>query len=281
MNIGAFDIDKRVFIIAEGGNCHEGSFDRAIEMIQVAKKAGADAIKFQTIIPEKLVSADQTERLARLKKFQLSQDQFRELAEIASQEEIIFLSTPFDVESAKFLNDFVPMFKIASGDITFTPLLETIASLGKPILLSTGGSTIAEIQHALDVIGDGPVYLLHCVLSYPTTPDQANLQRINLLKQLGHPVGYSDHTLGLEAALAAVALGTKVVEKHFTLDKNLSDYRDHQLAADPAEFTELVRRIRGLEQLLGESGQETSPVEQTVTVAVRRSPIDWLRHAHK
>lgn len=281
MNIGSFDLAKRVFIIAEGGNCHEGSFERAAEMVKVAKKAGTDAIKFQTIVPEKLVSADQTERMARLKKFQLTQDQFKQLAKVAEKEGIVFLSTPFDTESAKFLNNLVPAFKIASGDITFTPLLETVASFGKPILLSTGGSSMADIKQALQTIGNTPVCLLHCVLSYPTTSEQANLQRINLLKQFDRPVGYSDHTLGLAASLAAVAMGARVIEKHFTLDKQLSDYRDHQLSADPGELTELVQQIRELEKMLGEVGQETSPVEQSVVAAVRRSPDDWLRHAVK
>lgn len=272
---------ESVFIIAEAGNCHEGNFDRAVEMIKAAKQSGADAIKFQTIVPEKLVSADQTERLARLKKFQLATEQFQQLAEVAKRVGIMFLSTPFDINSAKFLNQLVPMFKIASGDITFTPLLKTVVGFGKPILLSTGGSTMAEIQHALDVIGDRPVYLLHCVLSYPTPADQANLQRINLLKQFGHPIGYSDHTLGLDAALAAVAMGAQVVEKHFTLDKNLSDYRDHQLSANPEELAQLIRRIRGLEIMLGEPGQETSSAELPAVTAVRRSPTDWLRHVVK
>lgn len=271
----------KVFIIAEAGNCHEGSISRAKEMIIAAKEVGADAIKFQTIIPEKLVSADQTERLARLKKFQLSQDQFRELTETAQQQEIIFLSTPFDIESAKFLNDLVPMFKIASGDVKFIPLLQTVAEFSKPVLLSTGGSTLQEIKQALDILGKVRVCLLHCVLSYPAPLDQANLQRIHLLQELSSWVGYSDHTLGIEAAVTSVAMGATVIEKHFTLDKNLSDFRDHQLSANPVEFAELVRRIRQLEIMIGETGQETSPVEKPVTIAVRRDPSDWLRHAHK
>lgn len=277
MHVGPIDLRKNVLIIAEAGNCHEGDVGRAKEMILQAKAAGVDAIKFQTIIPERLVSPDQAERLARLKRFQLTYDQFQALAELAQQTGILFLSTPFDVDSAAFLNPLVPAFKVASGDITFFPLLKTIAAFGKPVLLSTGASTMAEVKRSLTELNGVDVCLLHCVVGYPTPLAQANLQRIALLKQFAVTVGYSDHTLGLAAPLAAVAAGARVIEKHFTLDKNLSDFRDHQLAVNPTELTELVTRIREVEIMLGTPGQEKSPIEQPVVTAIRRSPVNWLR----
>lgn len=281
MHVGPIDLHKNVLIIAEAGNCHEGDVGRAKEMIIQAKATGVDAIKFQTIIPERLVSPDQAERLARLKRFQLSYEQFQELAELAEHAGILFLSTPFDIASATFLNHLVPAFKIASGDITFFPLLKTVAAFNKPILLSTGGSTIQEVAASLAKMNKVPVCLLHCVVGYPTPLAQANLQRISLLKKLSSSVGYSDHTLGLVAPVAAVAAGARVIEKHFTLDKNLSDFRDHQLAANPIELTELVVRIREVETMLGTPGQETSPIEQPVVATIRRSPVNWLRSTLK
>lgn len=278
MNIGTINLAQQVFIIAEAGNCHEGDFGRAKEMVRQAKAAGADAIKFQTIVPERLVSSDQTERLARLSKFQLTYNQFQELAHLAQEEGIVFLSTPFDVESALFLNQLMPAFKIASGDITFVPLLQTVASFEKPVLLSTGGSTMAEVQRALTRLHGVPVCVLHCVIGYPTPLEQANLQRINMLQELNEWVGFSDHTLGLAASVAAVAMGARVIEKHFTLDKNLSDFRDHQLAVNPEELAELVRRVREVETMMGNRGQETSPIEEPIVSVVRRSTTDWLRH---
>lgn len=278
MKIGSIDLSQQVLIIAEAGNCHEGDVGRAKEMIHQADAAGADAIKFQTIVPERLVSADQTERLIQLRQRQLTYDQFRELAQTAAETGIMFLSTPLDVESALFLRQLVPAFKIASGDITFIPLLQTVASVGKPVLLSTGGSTLAQVAHSLEYLPGVPVCVLHCVIGYPTPLTQVNLQRINLLKKLNPWVGFSDHTLGLAAPGAAAAMGARVIEKHFTLDKNLSDFRDHQLAVNPAELAELVRRVREVETMLGEPGQEISPIEEPVVAAVRRSETDWLRH---
>lgn len=278
MIVGPVDLAKKVLIVAEAGNCHEGDVGRAREMIHQAREAGADAIKFQTIVPERLVSADQSERLAQLRHKQLSYDQFAALAGEAEQAGIVFLSTPFDVESAFFLNQLVPAFKIASGDITFFPLLEAVAQFGKPVLLSTGGSTMAEVANSMAYFPKSAVCLLHCVIGYPTPLNQANLQRIHLLKALSPWVGWSDHTLNLTASVAAVAMGARVVEKHFTLDKNLSDFRDHALAATPLEMAELVRLIREVETMIGRQGQETSPIEQSNVARVRRSGRDWLRH---
>lgn len=279
MQIGAHDLNKRVMIIAEAGNNHEGDFARAEEMIGRALDAGADAIKFQTIVPEKLVAANETDRLALLNRFRLDAEQFVQLAEASKRAGIAFLSTPFDLESVTALESYVPGYKIASGDNDFFPLLERIAETGKPILLSTGmldldgvalaKRTIEAVWSKTDI--NPGLALLHCVVAYPTPPDEANLGAIRALATLGVTVGYSDHTLGLAACPLAVAIGARVIEKHFTLDKNLSAYRDHQLSADPVEFAELVRQIRETEEMLGTGVKRSMSVEASGLRSARRS----------
>jgi N-acetylneuraminate synthase/N,N'-diacetyllegionaminate synthase len=279
MRIGAHDLDQRVFIVAEAGNNHEGSFARAEEMIGRAAETGADAIKFQTIVPEKLVASSETDRLAQLARFQLSYEQCAALAMTAKQAGITFFSTPFDLDSVTALEPLVPVYKIASGDNDFFSLLERIARTGKPILLSTGMLDLAGVARAKDTIeavwrqqGVNPgLALLHCVAAYPTPADEANLGAIRALAGLGVTVGYSDHTLGLEAAPLAVALGARVIEKHFTLDKNLSAYRDHKLSADPTEFAELVRRIHAAEEMIGTGVKRVMKAEEPGLRNARRS----------
>ena len=278
MRIGPHDLDERVFIIAEIGNNHEGSFDRAEEMIGRAKEAGADAVKFQTIVPERLVSVSEEARIAQLRRFQFSYAQFEDLAARARREGVTFLSTPFDLESVAALDPLVPAFKVASGDNDFFPLLEEVARTGKPILLSTGMSDLDGVGRAKRRIEaewqrtgrSGALALLHCVVSYPTVPADANLAALRDLATLGCTVGYSDHTIGIAAAVLSVALGARVIEKHFTLDKNQSDFHDHKLSADPAEFAELVRRVREAELLMGAGGKRVLPCEAAVRQRVRR-----------
>ena len=176
MIINSTNTNEKVLIIAEIGNNHEGNFTLAEEMIGLAAEAGSDAVKFQTIIPERLVSVQQTERIKQLKQFQLSYDQFSKLAEVAKNEGVIFLSTPFDIDSALFLNDIVPAFKIASGDNDFFPLIEVIAKTGKPIIMSTGLMNLDEVKKSGLFIKNiwqenqikQELALLHCVSSYPT-----------------------------------------------------------------------------------------------------------------
>lgn len=282
MQIKDFNTNEKVFIIAEIGNCHEGNYEVAEEMIVKAAAANVDAVKFQTIIPAKLVSVKQTQRIAQLSRFQFSYEQFAQLKAVADRENVMFLSTPFDVESALFLNDLVPAFKIASGDNTFFPLIETVAKCKKPIILSTGMTTLAEISDVQKFIfdvwdkvefGNENLALLHCVVSYPTPPEQANLAAMNALKSLVKTVGYSDHTLGIDAAVMAVAMGARIIEKHFTLDKNYSDFRDHQLSADPQEMKELVAKIRHCETLLGSGKKELQANEEQSKNSMRRSIV--------
>ena len=280
MRIADADLSERVLIVAEIGNNHEGSYALAEELIGRAAEAGVDAVKFQTFRTEHYVSRRDDARFERLKSFELSHDEFTKLTAVARQEGVIFLSTPFDLESVRFLDALVPAFKIASGDNTFYPLLDTVARTGKPIMLSTGLADTTGIRQAKAVIetawaeiGVEPgLALLHCVSSYPVPPAQANLAAIGRLRaEFDCTIGYSDHTLGIEACRVAASLGARIIEKHFTIDKNHSDFRDHQLSADPGEMTELVRAVRQTETLLGSGEKRPQECEQTAERALRRS----------
>ena len=281
MKIANYDTEKKVFIIAEIGNNHEGSYTLAEEMIGKAAEAGACAVKFQTIVPEKLVSISQKDRIEQLKRFQLTYDEFERLNKVAKHENILFLSTPFDIESVHFLNSIVPAFKIASGDNNFFPLIEVIAQTGKPIIMSAGLIDLLEVRKTIDFILniwnenaiDQDIAILHCVTSYPTALEEANLSAIKELQSLNVTVGYSDHTIGIEAAVLSVALGARIVEKHFTIDKNYSDFRDHQLSADPNEFSQLVERVEIASKLLGQSRKTVQESEKLVMEKIRRSIV--------
>lgn len=281
MKLGSYDLEKKVFIIAEIGNNHEGSYALAEEMIGKAAEAGACAVKFQTIVPEKLVSISEKDRIEQLKRFQLTYDEFERLSKVAKQENILFLSTPFDIESVHFLNSIVPAFKIASGDNNFFPLINVIAQTGRPIIISAGLMDLSEVRKTIDFIVDiwnenaidQDIAVMHCVTSYPTTVEEANLLAIKELQNLKVTVGYSDHTVGIEAAVLSVALGARIVEKHFTIDKNYSDFHDHQLSADPKEFSQLVERVRNTSRLLGSGKKTVQKSERLVMEKVRRSIV--------
>jgi N-acetylneuraminate synthase/N,N'-diacetyllegionaminate synthase len=278
-------------IIAEIGNNHEGSYALAEEMIGLAAASGAGAVKFQTIVPERLVSVQQTERIKQLKRFQLSYDEFGMLAEVAKKEEIIFLSTPFDIDSALFLNDLVPAFKIASGDNDFFPLIEVIANTGKPIIMSTGLMDFNEIKNSALFIRkiwkenriNQDLALLHCLSSYPTPLESANLLAIRELRTVSDTVGYSDHTLGIEASVLSVAMGARIIEKHFTIDNNYSDFHDHQFSADPTDFKEMVDGIHSVEKMLGEAIKIPNDSELKNKINIRRSIVakHYLEAGHE
>ena len=281
MKIGEISTRDKVLIIAEIGNNHEGSYTLAEEMIGLAVEAGADAVKFQTIIPERLVSIQQKKRIKQLKKFQLSYDEFTKLSKVAKNEGAIFLSTPFDIDSALFLNELVPAYKIASGDNDFFPLIEVIAKTGKPIIMSTGLANIDEVKKSVKFIKniwddqniDQELALLHCVSSYPTPLENANLLAIRELENIAGVVGYSDHTLGIDAAILSVAVGARIIEKHFTIDNNYSDFHDHKLSANPEDFKEMVEKIRLAEKTLGSGIKKPSPEELENRIKIRRSIV--------
>ena len=281
MIIGHHDTSQKVFLIAEIGNNHEGDFGLAREMIAAAAETGVDAVKFQTFIPEHYVCSRETARLEMLRKFQLSRPQFEQLAEEAKNSGLVFFSTPFDLESAKFLNNIQPVFKIASGDNTFTPLVETVAGFAKPMIISTGLADMplverlyADINSIWQKKGATPgLAFLHCVASYPVPPEDANLAAIGTLKERfpGVEIGYSDHTLGIKAGIYSVAAGARIVEKHFTLNKNHSDFRDHQLSADPKEMQELVEAVREVSLMMGRGEKSPRQSESPGLTAMRRS----------
>lgn len=281
MHIGGIDPGTRVLVVAEIGNNHEGDVSVAHEMLGRAAEAGADAVKFQTFVPELLVSRADMQRLNRLRSFRLTMPQFEELAAHAQRAGVVFMSTPFDLESAKALNRFQPAFKIASGDNNFNALIDTVAGFGKPMIVSTGlaDSGLIERLHARirgiwATAGVSPgLAFLHCVAAYPAPPDQANLAAIPALKAKfpDTVIGYSDHTLGTGAATVAVAAGARIVEKHFTLDTQRAGFRDHQLSADPAMFRRMVDAIREVEAMLGTGAVSAQTCEQELQIAARRS----------
>lgn len=280
MRIDDFDTDSKVMIVAEIGNNHEGDADLAHELVRRAAAAGADAVKFQTFLPEHYVRREDVARLERLRKFALSSATLRSLADLAKNLGVLFISTPFDLQSARLLATLCPALKISSGDNTFYPLLEEVARFGKPLILSAGLAELAELRYALALIerrgqaaGRTPeVAVLHCVSSYPVPTEQANLGAIaSLRRELNCTIGYSDHCEGSLAALLAVGAGARIIEKHFTIDKNYSDFRDHQLSATPDELAEMVRRIREAEAMMGSGDKSVQASEAENLQAMRRS----------
>lgn len=278
------------FIIAEAGVNHNGDFALAKQLVDIAKRSGADAVKFQTFIAENVIApgapkaayqsaiTDPAEsQLEMVKKLELSFDHFATLKEYCEEKSILFLSTPFDNDSADFLDTLgMVAFKIPSGEITNIPFIKHLASKGKPLIVSTGMSTLEEVGEALEAIakeGNDKVILLHCVSSYPTPAAEVNLRAMNTMAQAFRvPVGFSDHTNGIHIALAAVALGACVIEKHFTLDKNLPG-PDHKASLEPAELAGLVSCIREVESSLGDGEKRPAPCERDVATVARRSLV--------
>jgi len=276
------------FIIAEAGVNHNGDVALAHQLIDAAGMAGADAVKFQTFNAERLATpiarkadyqlqhTDRAEsQYEMLKRFELSKDAHRELLDDCQQRGILFLSSPFDEASADFLDELgVSAFKIPSGEITNLPFLEHVARKHRPLIISTGMAYLGEVEAAVRVVeeaGNRQLALLHCVSNYPADPADINLRAMQTMaRAFGAPVGYSDHTLGTEIALAAVALGACIVEKHFTLDRNLPG-PDHQASAEPAELAALVRGIRTVEAALGNGRKQPSASEANTAAVARKS----------
>jgi len=280
MKIGNIDLSKEVMIVAEIGNNHEGNYDIAKELISLAADAGVHAVKFQTFKTEHYVTSKDKKRFNQLKSYELSYTQFEKLSHFAAKLGLIFLSTPFDLASVDFLNNFVPVFKISSGDNTFYPLIDSIARTGKPIFLSSGFADLNQVKKTKDFIEnvwktnniDQNLIVLHCVAEYPVKKKNANLKAIQTMKDyLSCDIGYSDHTIGVEAAVIAVALGAKVIEKHFTLDKNFSDFRDHNISADPDDMKKMVEKIKQTHEILGTGKKVIQQNELADLPFVRRS----------
>lgn len=280
-----------VFIIAEAGVNHNGSLKWAKEMVIEAREAGADAIKFQTFKSEKLVStfaekaayqientgsADESQ-LEMVKKLELSFDDFRELQAYSKEKGIQFLSTPFDLESIDFLNQLeMPFWKLPSGEVTNYPYLVKIAQTHKDIVMSTGMCTLDEISEALAVLrenGAGKIALLHCNTEYPTPMEDVNLKAMeSLRKAFDAPIGYSDHTKGIEVPIAAVAIGAMIIEKHFTLDRNMEG-PDHKASLEPSELKVMVQAIRNIEKAIGTGDKKPTPSEIKNMAIARKSIV--------
>lgn len=262
---------RHVTVIAEIGENHVGDMERAKEMVRAAARAGADIVKFQSYRAEDVAPDDPEKEW--FAKVQLSDEAHASLKALAEQEGVEFLSAPFTLERARFLCETLGLkkIKIGSSEILNTRLLDYVARRARTVYLSTGLATLAEVRRAvarLKPVKD--LCLLHCVTQYPTRPEDANLLAIPLLKR-AFPrcrVGYSDHTLGIRAAVASAALGAEVIEKHFTLDKSLPG-TDHVLSADPEELKTLVREVRALEVLLGRPEKKPVAGERAIKKFVR------------
>lgn len=279
------------FVIAEAGVNHNGNLDMAFQLVDVAVNARADAVKFQTFTAERIVTHDAPKaayqkettgsgesQLQMLKKLELSPEDHRRLKAYCDKRGIVFLSTPFDEKSADFLEELdIPAFKVPSGEITNLPFLEHVAQKGKPLIVSTGMSSLEEVRSAVAVIrktrSNCDLILLHCVSAYPADPADVNLRAMQTMAAaFDVPVGYSDHTLGVEVALAAVALGACVIEKHFTLACTLPG-PDHRASLEPDELIALVRGVRTVEVALGHGRKEPAPSEADTAAVSRKSIV--------
>lgn len=278
------------FIIAEAGANHEGSVEKACKLIDAVKKSGADSIKFQTYKASELTTRNapkywddgienesQFDVFKKLDSFE--NDDWKQVFEFAQKKDIICFSTPFDEKSVDLLYSLnVPAFKIASADITHIPLIKKVASKDLPIFLSTGMATNQEMKEAVDEIencGNQEIVLLHCITSYPTKPEDANLEMIRTLKNdfPNYVIGYSDHTLGTLIPALSIDYGSKVVEKHFTYDTNLTVSRDHRLSLDENSFREMIENIRIAEISKGESRKDGFDTEKEGVKYARRSIV--------
>ncbi|MFH1395320.1 MAG: N-acetylneuraminate synthase [Candidatus Omnitrophota bacterium] len=281
--------NKKVYIIAEAGVNHNGDLETAKKMIDVAASAGASAVKFQAFKADKLTSVsapkadyqkignDKESQYEMLKQLELDRDAHKVLMDYCREKNIDFLSSPFDVESIDMLAELgLEVFKIPSGEITNLPYLRKVGQLNKKIIISTGMSDFSEVERAVEVlITSGTllenITILHCNTAYPTSYEDVNLKAIeNLRSFLKIPVGYSDHSLGIEVSIAAVALGAEVIEKHFTLDRNMPG-PDHAASLEPRELKIMVNAIRNIEKSLGSSEKKVSPSEEKNMTAVRKS----------
>ena len=279
-----------IVIIAEAGVNHNGSMELAKKMVHAAKEAGADYVKFQTFVPKELVSryaakADYQKettdagesQLQMLEKLALREKDFVELKQYCKECGIGFISTPFDLKSMEFLESLdMDFWKIPSGEVTNYPYLEKIGKTGRKVVMSTGMCELSEIREAIQVLeenGTMDITLLHCNTEYPTPFEDVNLRAMEQMKQeLGKPIGYSDHTIGIEVPIAAAALGAVVIEKHFTLDKSM-DGPDHRASLEPDELKQMVMAVRNIEKCLGDGVKRRTDSEEKNLAVARKSIV--------
>lgn len=280
---------ERVLVVAEIGVNHDGDVRVALELVDAAAEAGAEAVKLQAFHPPALAATraplaayqragagDARDQLEMLERLCLSERDFAEVAERCESHGMMFLATPFDLASAELLERVgTPAFKVGSGELTNLPFLAELAARGRALIVSTGMATLAEVAEAVAVVSAAgvPLVLLHCVSSYPTPPEQANLRAIDTLRAAFQvPVGYSDHCLGLDASLAAVARDACLLERHVTLDRTRPG-PDHAISLEPPELRELVARVRLTEALLGDGRKAPQPAERDARAVARRSIV--------
>ncbi|MBO6587230.1 MAG: N-acetylneuraminate synthase [Gracilimonas sp.] len=290
-----------VYIIAEAGVNHNGDIQKAIELIEAANQAGADAVKFQSFNADKLVSKSakkakyQSENMGgsdnsqynMLKSLELSEEDHSTLIKECEKRGIQFLSTAFDADGIDFLSNLgLPVFKSPSGEITNYPFLKRLAKNGKPVILSTGMAHMEEVKAAVQVLTNHgldkkDITVLHCNTEYPTPMEDVNLKAMNTIRdELGVEVGYSDHTLGIEVPIAAVALGAKIIEKHFTLDRNLPG-PDHRASLEPGELKDMVLAIRNIEQAISGIGKKEPSESEKKNIKIARKSIHTLKPLKK
>ncbi len=280
-----------IFLIVEAGVNHNGQLSIAKKLIEIASKVKVDAIKFQTFITENLIlngapkvkyqkrSEDDDENFFEMiKKYEFSKNDFKILKEYCSEKGIIFLSTPFDETSVIWLEELnIPAYKVGSGDMNNFPLLELICSMKKPILLSTGMATLKEVKHSVRFIksmGVNDIIVFQCTTNYPSSYEEINLNVIDTYKKEFPDllIGFSDHSLGIEVSIGAVCKGVKVIEKHFTLDKNMEG-PDHKASMNPQELHDWVKAIRNIEKALGSGVKGPSETELKIALIARKSIV--------
>jgi N,N'-diacetyllegionaminate synthase len=289
----------RVIVIAEAGVNHNGDIELAKELIDVASEAGADYVKFQTFIAKKNISkaapkadyqnanyGEQDSQLEMVRKYELSKEQHTELVEYCEQKGIKFLSTAFDFESIDLLEDLkIPLYKVPSGEITNLPYLQKVASLKKSVIISTGMATLSEIEFVISVfiqagLSRHLITILHCNTEYPTPMQDVNLLAMLTIRDAFKVnIGYSDHTLGIEVPIAAVALGATVIEKHFTINRDLPG-PDHKASLEPNELISMVTAIRNIEMALG-NGIKTPSESETKNISIARKSIHLSKDLDK
>jgi N,N'-diacetyllegionaminate synthase len=282
MELFGKDLDHEVAIIAEIGVNHEGDVETASRLIELAATAGADAVKFQTYTPARYASASDPARLERVGRFCLNEADHRRLATNAKALGISMFSTPLSEDVLPLLAELFPAIKIASGDLTFEPLIRAAARSGRSVVMSTGLGTVEEIDAAVDWFRDEldgvelaeRLVIMHCVSAYPTPIEEANVMSVPFLaERYGVPTGYSNHVIGADACLAAVALGASVIEVHFTDQKTGRDFRDHEISFDPDDLARFAAQAPRVRASLGHKGKAVTPSEMANRDATRKGLV--------
>lgn len=279
MELFGKDLSNELAFIAEIGVNHEGSLDTALSLVRDAKNAGADAVKFQSYTPEFYISRADEERFERVSRFQLDEAAHAKLAAEAASVGIHFFSTAVSHDWVPYITEHCPVIKIASGDLDFEPVIRAAAASGRPMILSVGIGTIEEIDRAVGWVTDemgadnvkDRLVLMHCVSAYPTPLEQANVSNVPFLRErYGITVGYSNHVIGPDACIAAIALGAPIVEVHFTDQKEGRTFRDHALSFEPEDLSNLIASAQRIKSSLGQPGQTRQPAEVENLVPARK-----------